>query len=79
MSTMTLPSTICTGYDATPKPGELVTRGTRRHTRGALAVGSTPEEIMEVLKLCVCQDAQPCNLGVPILEQELKRRGIEAG
>jgi alkylhydroperoxidase/carboxymuconolactone decarboxylase family protein YurZ len=53
--------------------------GTRRHIKGALAVGATPEEIMEVLKLCVCQGAQACNLGVPILEQELKRRGIEAG
>jgi alkylhydroperoxidase/carboxymuconolactone decarboxylase family protein YurZ len=49
--------------------------GTRRHIKGALAAGATPEEIMEVLKLCVSQGAQACNLGVPILQDELQRRG----
>jgi hypothetical protein len=29
------------------------------------------EEIMEVLKLCVIQGVQACNLGVPILAEEL--------
>ena len=47
--------------------------GTRRHIRGALAAGATVEEIMEVLKLCVAQGVQACNLGVPILEEELAR------
>jgi hypothetical protein len=28
------------------------------------------EEIMEVLKLCIVQGAQACNLGVPILAEE---------
>jgi hypothetical protein len=28
---------------------------------------------MEVLKLCVVQGAQACNLGVPILAEELER------
>ena len=51
--------------------------GTRRHIKGALAAGATVEEIMEVLKLCVAQGVQACNLGVPILEQELARAGQE--
>ena len=49
--------------------------GTRRHIRGALAAGATVEEIMEVLKLCVVQGVQACNLGIPILTEELARAG----
>jgi alkylhydroperoxidase/carboxymuconolactone decarboxylase family protein YurZ len=45
--------------------------GTRRHIRSALKLGATIEEIMDVLKLCVAQGVQACNLGVPILEEEL--------
>lgn len=54
--------------------------GTRRHIKGALAAGATMEEIMEVLKLCVVQGAQACNMGVPILADELARgdRGTTA-
>ncbi len=48
--------------------------GTRRHIRNALQVGATIEEIMEVLKLCVVQGAQGCNLGIPILADELGRQ-----
>ncbi|QIG93636.1 carboxymuconolactone decarboxylase family protein [Bradyrhizobium sp. 6(2017)] len=47
--------------------------GTRRHIKGALVAGATIEEIMEVLKLCVVQGVQACNLGVPILAEELER------
>src|SRR5262245_31768753 len=47
--------------------------GTRRHIKGALEAGATVEEIMEVLKLCVVQGVQACNLGVPILSEELGR------
>ena len=47
--------------------------GTRRHIRNALKAGATMEEIMEVLKLCVTQGIQACNLGVPILAEELER------
>jgi alkylhydroperoxidase/carboxymuconolactone decarboxylase family protein YurZ len=47
--------------------------GTRRHIKGALEAGATMEEIMEVLKLCVVQGVQACNLGVPILAEELER------
>lgn len=52
--------------------------GTRRHIKGALAAGATLEEVMEVLKLCVSQGAQACNLGVPILEEELQRQAAAA-
>ena len=45
--------------------------GTRRHIKAALKAGATVEEIMEVLKLCVVQGVQACNLGVPILAEEL--------
>ncbi len=45
--------------------------GVRRHIKGALKAGATMEEIMEVLKLCVVQGVQACNLGVPILAEEL--------
>jgi alkylhydroperoxidase/carboxymuconolactone decarboxylase family protein YurZ len=47
--------------------------GTRRHIKAALKAGATMEEIMEVLKLCVVQGVQACNLGAPILAEELER------
>jgi alkylhydroperoxidase/carboxymuconolactone decarboxylase family protein YurZ len=47
--------------------------GTRRHIQSALKLGATMEEIMEVLKICVSQGMQACNLGVPILAEELER------
>jgi alkylhydroperoxidase/carboxymuconolactone decarboxylase family protein YurZ len=47
--------------------------GTRRHIVAALKLGATMEEIMEVLKLCVVQGVQSFNLGIPILDEELKR------
>jgi len=46
--------------------------GTRRHIKAALKAGATMEEIMEVLKLCVAQGVQACNLGVPILAEEIE-------
>lgn len=48
--------------------------GTRRHIKAALKLGATMEEIMEVLKICVIQGVQACNLGLPILAEELARR-----
>jgi alkylhydroperoxidase/carboxymuconolactone decarboxylase family protein YurZ len=46
--------------------------GTRRHIRAALKLGATAEEIMEVLKLCVLQGVQACNMALPILAEELR-------
>jgi alkylhydroperoxidase/carboxymuconolactone decarboxylase family protein YurZ len=50
--------------------------GTRRHIKAALKAGATMEEIMEVLKLCVVQGVQACNLGIPILAEELAARRL---
>jgi alkylhydroperoxidase/carboxymuconolactone decarboxylase family protein YurZ len=47
--------------------------GIRRHIRGALQAGASIQEIMEVLKLCVAQGVQTCNLGIPILAAELDK------
>jgi alkylhydroperoxidase/carboxymuconolactone decarboxylase family protein YurZ len=47
--------------------------GTRRHIKGALKAGATPEEIMTVLHLCVSMGVQTCSKGVPILAEELER------
>jgi alkylhydroperoxidase/carboxymuconolactone decarboxylase family protein YurZ len=48
--------------------------GTRRHIQAALKLGVKPEEIMEVLKICVAQGMQASNLGVPILVEELAKK-----
>ena len=47
--------------------------GTRRHIKGALQAGATPEEIMAVLQLCVSMGIQACAKGIPILAEELDR------
>jgi len=47
--------------------------GTRRHIQTALKLGVTIEEIMEVFKICVSLGMQACNLGIPILAEELDR------
>jgi alkylhydroperoxidase/carboxymuconolactone decarboxylase family protein YurZ len=48
--------------------------GTRRHIQNALKAGASIEEIFEVLKICVAHGVQACNLGVPILDEELASR-----
>jgi alkylhydroperoxidase/carboxymuconolactone decarboxylase family protein YurZ len=47
--------------------------GTRRHIKGALKAGATPEEIMTVLQICVSMGVQACSKGIPILAEELER------
>ena len=52
--------------------------GSRRHIRNAMKAGARIEEVFEVLKVCAAQGVQACNLGVPILEEELAaRRGLD--
>jgi alkylhydroperoxidase/carboxymuconolactone decarboxylase family protein YurZ len=51
------------------------TTGTKRHIRGALRAGASVEEVAEVLKICVAQGVETCNLGVTILDRELRSRG----
>jgi alkylhydroperoxidase/carboxymuconolactone decarboxylase family protein YurZ len=53
----------------------LYTPGIRRHIQRGLAEGATIEEIMEVLKLCAALGVDACELGTPILPQELAERG----
>jgi alkylhydroperoxidase/carboxymuconolactone decarboxylase family protein YurZ len=55
--------------------------GIRRHMKAALRLGVKPQEIIEVLKLCVVQGVQASNLLVPILAEELTERagGAEPG
>lgn len=48
----------------------LYAPGIRRHVKGALSAGATRQEIMDVLKLCVAQGVQACNLGAVILSEE---------
>lgn len=50
----------------------LYTPGIRRHIHAALALGATIEEIMDVLKLCGAQAVDACELGAPILAEELE-------
>jgi alkylhydroperoxidase/carboxymuconolactone decarboxylase family protein YurZ len=49
----------------------LYTPGIRRHVHGAFAQGATIEEIMDVLKLCGSLGVDACDLGAPILAEEL--------
>lgn len=45
--------------------------GIRRHIQGALTHGATIDEIMDVLKLCGAQGVDACELGAPMLAEEL--------
>ena len=61
---------LCIAFDVSYT--HMYAPGTRRHIKAALPAGATMEEIMEVLKVCVVQGVQACNLGVPILAEELE-------
>ncbi|HEY9415976.1 MAG TPA: carboxymuconolactone decarboxylase family protein [Pseudonocardia sp.] len=55
--------------------------GVRRHIRMALELGVSREEILTVLQMVSVLGIHACNLGVPILEEELdthERRQIAA-
>ena len=75
----------CLKMSVNPWTGEILPRktvdasithmyapGARRHIKAALKHGATMEEIMAVLKICVAEGVQACNLGVPILAEELE-------
>ena len=51
----------------------LYAPGLRRHIRNALKLGATREEILEVLELISVLGIHACNLGVPILAEELQQ------
>ncbi|MCL6443943.1 MAG: carboxymuconolactone decarboxylase family protein [Alicyclobacillus sp.] len=53
----------------------LFAPGLREHIRNAIRFGATKEEIMEVLELTSTLGIHACNIGVPILVQELTAAG----
>jgi alkylhydroperoxidase/carboxymuconolactone decarboxylase family protein YurZ len=75
---------VYTGNTLDPKVAELLSiafdvsfthmygPGVRRHIKAALKLGATVDEIMGVFKLCVSQGMQSCNMGVPVLAEELE-------
>lgn len=52
----------------------LYAPGVRRHIRGALDAGATPEQVMAVLEAVAVLGIHSCALGFPILAEELKAR-----
>lgn len=60
---------LCIAVDASAT--HMYAPGTRRHIQVALDIGVTPEEILEVLKLSTVVGIHSCNLGVPILVEEM--------
>ena len=56
------------------RPSYLTARQVNLAERYRLEAGASVAEIFEVLKLCVSQGVQACNLGVPILQEELACR-----
>jgi alkylhydroperoxidase/carboxymuconolactone decarboxylase family protein YurZ len=53
----------------------LYVPGIRQHVRRALELGATAQEIMEVLELTSTLGIHACNIGVPILVEELEAAG----
>jgi len=56
----------------------LYNTGTRIHIQNALKYGATRQEIMEVLELTSTLGIHSCSVGVPILEDELRKAGRES-
>ncbi len=59
---------LCIAVDAACT--HLYAPGLRRHIRAALALGVTPREILEVLKLATTVGIHALNMGMPILVEE---------
>jgi alkylhydroperoxidase/carboxymuconolactone decarboxylase family protein YurZ len=53
----------------------LYAPGIRQHVRSALELGASAGELMEVLELTSTLGIHACNIGVPILVEELERAG----
>jgi alkylhydroperoxidase/carboxymuconolactone decarboxylase family protein YurZ len=53
--------------------------GVRQHIKAALKLGATPAEIMEVLELCATLGIHAMNIGVPILVEVLREKGLRTG
>lgn len=50
--------------------------GVRQHVQAALRLGVSPREIMEVLELCATLGIHAMNIGVPILVDVMRQRGM---
>jgi alkylhydroperoxidase/carboxymuconolactone decarboxylase family protein YurZ len=57
----------------------LYAPGVREHVQRALELGATPAEVMEVLELTSTMGIHACNVGVPILLEELEAAGQPLG
>jgi alkylhydroperoxidase/carboxymuconolactone decarboxylase family protein YurZ len=57
----------------------LYASGVREHIQRALEFGATPAEVMEVLELTSTMGIHACNVGVPILVEELEAAGQPLG
>lgn len=53
--------------------------GVRQHMKAALKFGATGQEIMEVLELSATLGIHAMNIGVPILVEVLKEKGLRDG
>lgn len=63
---------LCIAVDAAAT--HMYAPGVRRHIQAALDLGASREEILEVLKLSTLVGIHACNIGVPILAEELAAR-----
>ncbi|MFI5634943.1 carboxymuconolactone decarboxylase family protein [Streptomyces sp. NPDC051664] len=63
---------LCIALDAAAT--HMYSPGVRRHIRAALDLGASREEILDVLKLTTLVGIHACNIGVPILAEELAAR-----
>lgn len=63
---------LCIAVDASAT--HMYTPGVRRHIQTALELGATAAEVLEVLKLATLVGIHACNIGVPILVEELAAR-----
>ncbi len=58
-------------------PTSLFEAGMRRHIKGALAAGATPEEISTALQLSAAISVHTCTLGIPGWEDVLNGKFVE--
>ncbi|MCL6443185.1 MAG: carboxymuconolactone decarboxylase family protein [Alicyclobacillus sp.] len=62
---------IYTAFDVAAT--HLYEKGLRQHIQNALRYGATKEEVMEVIELASTLGIHACNLGVPILLEEIAK------
>lgn len=65
---------IYTAFDVAAT--HLYESGLRQHIQNAIAYGATKEEMMEVIEIAATLGIHSCNLGVPILLEELKKFAV---